>query len=144
MVPEIWERDRWNFLSFRTVFCPFTPLWTQEIKILKKWKKQLKIYHFTNVYHKWWSYDVWILRYGVQQTEFSVTLDFDLLPAPPLEKMTKTPGEIIISHKCTKKSLSYATLHCSWDTICDGCNSYFLFWANFCPLTPLTIQKINI
>ena len=62
------EHDRHNFLSFWTVFCPFTPLWTQKIKILKKWKKYLKILSFYK--HKWQSYDVWFLRYGVQQTEF--------------------------------------------------------------------------
>ena len=32
------EHDRHNFLSFWTVFCPFSPLWTQKIKILKNWK----------------------------------------------------------------------------------------------------------
>ena len=30
------EHDRQNFLSFWTIFCPFTPLTTQKIKILKK------------------------------------------------------------------------------------------------------------
>ena len=30
------EWDRQNILSFWTVFCPFNPLWTQKIKILKK------------------------------------------------------------------------------------------------------------
>ena len=33
------ERDRQNFSSFWTVFCPFIPLTVQKIKILKKWKK---------------------------------------------------------------------------------------------------------
>ena len=33
------ECDRQNFLSFWAIFCPFTPLTTQKIKILKKWKK---------------------------------------------------------------------------------------------------------
>ena len=67
------ECNRQNFLSFWTIFCPFTPLWTQKIKILKKWKKHLKILSFYK--HKWQSYDVWFLRYGVQQTEFFVILD---------------------------------------------------------------------
>ena len=31
--------DGQNFLSFWTVFCPFTPLTTWKINILKKWKK---------------------------------------------------------------------------------------------------------
>ena len=36
------ECDRQKFLSLWTAFCPFTPLWTQKIKILKKWKKTLE------------------------------------------------------------------------------------------------------
>ena len=34
------ERGKQNSLSFWTVFCPFTPLTTRKIKILKKMKKQ--------------------------------------------------------------------------------------------------------
>ena len=33
------ERNRQNFLSFWTIFCPFTSLTTEEIKILNKMKK---------------------------------------------------------------------------------------------------------
>ena len=33
------KRDRQNFLSFWDIFCPFTPLATLRIKVLKKWKK---------------------------------------------------------------------------------------------------------
>ena len=33
------ECNRQNILSFWTVFCPFTPLTIQKIKILKNWKK---------------------------------------------------------------------------------------------------------
>ena len=40
------ECDRQNFLSFWNTFCPFTPLWIQKIKILKKWKKHLEILSF--------------------------------------------------------------------------------------------------
>ena len=44
------ERDRQYFLSFWTVFCPFTPLTTRKIKLLKKWKKNLTMSSFyTNV-----------------------------------------------------------------------------------------------
>ena len=43
-----WEikLDRQNFLSFWTVLCPFTPLTTPKIKILKKWKQHLEILSF--------------------------------------------------------------------------------------------------
>ena len=40
--------DGHNFLSFWTAFCPFTPLTTRKIKILKNWKKSLKISAFYN------------------------------------------------------------------------------------------------
>ena len=40
------ECDRQNFLSFWIAFCSFTPLRTQKIKILKKWKKHLEILSF--------------------------------------------------------------------------------------------------
>ena len=40
------ECDGENFLSFWTVFCPFNPLTTRKIKILKKWKKYLEILLF--------------------------------------------------------------------------------------------------
>ena len=38
---------------------------------------------------------------------------------------------------------SWSLLHCSWDTMRDGCN-YFLFWAIFCTFTPQATQKIKI
>ena len=41
IVLQIWSAT--NFLSFWTVFCHFTPLTTQKIKILKKWKNLLEI-----------------------------------------------------------------------------------------------------
>ena len=40
------ECNRQNFLSFWTVFCPFTPLTTRKINILKNWKKSLEISSF--------------------------------------------------------------------------------------------------
>ena len=40
----VWHRH--NFLSFGAIFCPFTPLTTHKIKILKKWEKHLEISSF--------------------------------------------------------------------------------------------------
>ena len=59
-------RDGCNsYFSFWAVFCPFTPLTAQNIKILKKQQQNptWRCHHFTHVYHKWQSYDVWFLRY---------------------------------------------------------------------------------
>ena len=64
------ERDRQNFLSFWTIFCPITPLTTRKIKVLKKWKKQAwRYHHFTQKYQKSWSYATPFLRYGAQRTD---------------------------------------------------------------------------
>ena len=64
------ERHRQNFLSFWTIFCPFTPLTTWKTKILKKWKNVRRYYHFTHVYHKWKSYVVYFWRYERDRHNF--------------------------------------------------------------------------
>ena len=106
-------------------------------------------YPFIHVYHKSRSYDVWFLRYEVQQTEFFVILDRFLPIYPPNSRTNeniknekkKNPGDIIILHKCTKTHDH--RLYCSWDMAPDVCNFHFSFWAIFCPFTPLTAQKIK-
>ena len=56
----VWQTELFVILDH---FLPFTPIWTQKIKILKKWKKKpWRYYHFPNMCHNWQSYDVWFLR----------------------------------------------------------------------------------
>ena len=141
MVPEISSMTDRILLLFWTVFCPFTTLTTQKIKILKKWKKNTgRYYHFPYVYQKWQSYDVWFLRYRAQQTKSFVILDH-FLPFYPInnlknqnfEKMKKKmPGDIIILHKCTINNNHI--MYGSWDMRCDRQN-FLSFWNIFCPLT---------
>ena len=80
----------------------------QNFEKMKKKKNTWRYYHFTHVYHKWQSYDVWFVRYRVQQTGLFVILDHFLLFYPlknpknqNFDKMKKTPGDIIILHMCT-------------------------------------------
>ena len=101
-----WDIERENFLSFWTIFCPFTSLATWKIKILKNEKNSWRYYHFTQVYHKWQSYDVWFLRYEAWRTEFFVILDCFLpfyFPNNPknqnFEKLKKTL-EILSFYTC--------------------------------------------
>ena len=86
MMHDFWviKRNRQNLLSFWTIFCPFTPL-NQKIKILKIQKDTWRYHYFTQLHHKWQSYDVWFLRYAVQQTEFFVILGhfFPFYPTNP-------------------------------------------------------------
>ena len=56
-------------------------------------------------------------------------------------KKMKTPGDIIILHKCTKTQDH--RLHCSWDMVRDGCNCCFSFWAIFALLPPVTAEKMK-
>ena len=122
---------------------------TNFLKILRKWKKPGDIIlFFTHVYNKWRSYDVWFSRYKVWMTEFFLILDH-FLPFYPIgntknqnfEKMKKTPGDIIISHKCTINNNHM--MYDSWDL--KHTRKFFLsIWAIFCPFTPLTTQKIKI
>ena len=67
MVTEILSMTDRIFLSFWTIFCPFTPLTTQKIKILKKWK-ELEILSFYTCIPKiiitWCTVpEIWCMRY---------------------------------------------------------------------------------
>ena len=92
-----------NFLSFWPFFA-LLPSWQpKKSKFWKNEKNPWRYYYFTLVQNKWPSYDVWFLRYQVQQTELLVILDHFLpfySPSNPknqnFEKLKKTPGGIII------------------------------------------------
>ena len=63
-VPEILWHDGCNFyFLFWAIFCTFTPLTAQKIKITKKWKKARIYHHFIYMYQKLQTY-VQFLRYG--------------------------------------------------------------------------------
>ena len=50
------EHNRHNFLSFWTIFCPFTTLWTHGLrksKLKKNGKNTWRHYHFTNINNIW-------------------------------------------------------------------------------------------
>ena len=100
------------------------------------------------MYHKWRSYDAWFLRYKAQQSFLSFWAIFCPFNPPNkpenwnFEKMKKTPGDIIILHKCTKNHNHM--LYCSWDMVRDRCNYYFFILGYFLPFypdTPLNSSK---
>ena len=60
------------YFSFWAIFCPFTSLTAQKIKISKKKKKEKnawRYYLFTHVYQKLWLDDARFLRNGAWRTE---------------------------------------------------------------------------
>ena len=56
------------------LFCPFTPLKTPKIKILKNKTICWRYHDFTQVYQRSQSHDVWFLRYGVRHTKCFIIL----------------------------------------------------------------------
>ena len=103
------ECDRHNFLSFSAIFCPFTQLTCWKIKIFKKKKKNIwRYHHFTLVYYKWRSYDVWFLRYRVRQnfSHFVPFLPFYPPKNPEMQNIEKT-------NKKTNKRLQISSFYTS-------------------------------
>ena len=111
-----------NFLSFWIVFCPFTHLTIQKIKILKNWKKKKntwRYYYFTHVYHKW---IIWCMVPKIWSMMDRIFCHFGLFfallqhPNNPknqnFEKMKKTPGDIIILQMYTLNG--NRIMHGSW------------------------------
>ena len=109
--------QRTKFFVILGYYCHLTLLRTQKSQFWKNNKNAWRYYHFTLMYHKWWSNDAWFLRHQVRQTNcFHFRLFFLLLtPNSPrnikFKKMKKAPGDNIILHKCTKyHMICYAVL----------------------------------
>ena len=130
MVPGILHATDIFFCHFGPFFA-ILPSDNPKIKILKHWKKHLEILSFTHLYHKWQTYDVWFLRYHMQQTYFFVILDHFLPFYPPInpknqtfENMKNIPGDIIILHMCPIND--HHMIYGSWDMEHDKQN-FLLF-----------------
>ena len=123
-----------RFLPLWAIFCPLTLLTS------KFWNKKnsCRHYHFTLVYHKWQSYDVWFLRYqawlistDIRHNFCHFGLFFALLPSNPenqiFEKMKKTLGDIIILPMSTTNQNH---MYGSWD-IKHNRHNFLSSWASF-------------
>ena len=131
---------------------PFQPPDNLENQNFKIEKNTWRYYNFTDLHHKWQSYDVSFLTYGVQQTEFVVILDHFLPFYPPMdpenqnfEKMKKTLEDIIILQMCTINDSHM--MYGSWDMECNRENleffCHFRLFIALLPPPPLITQKIN-
>ena len=150
MVPEIWSVTDIIFCHSEPFFALLPPMdpENKNFEKMKKKKNTWRYYYFTNVYHKWQSYDAWFLRYQAQQTEFFVILDRFLpfytpnnLKNKNFEKMKKETQDIIILHRCTISDNHM--MYGSWDMEHDEHN-FLSCWTVFCLFAPLTTQKIKI
>ena len=92
----------------------------------------------------------WFLRYGARKTGLFLILDnfcpfTPLFPLPPnnpenqnFEKMKKTPGDIIILHKCTINDNHM--IYGSWDINCNR-QIFFVILGHFLPFYPPNSPK---
>ena len=119
------ECGRQISLSFWAIFCPFTPLTTQQVKILKIMKKapgdNMILHRYQKSHMLYCSWDI-----ACDRCNFHFSFWVIFCPCTPitawkikiLKKMKKAPGDIIIWHMCTK---NYDTMmHRSWDIVRDG------------------------
>ena len=113
MFPEIWIATGIIFLHFGpffwTVFFPFTPVTTQKIKILKKWKKHQEMLSFytsvpKNMVICYTGPEIWCVTDVIFIFHFG-----PLTPAPQtkqknsiLTKLKNMPGDIIMLCMFTK------------------------------------------
>ena len=115
------------YFSFWAIFCPFTTLIAQKIKISKKKtittiktqnkkttnkqtnKKDTWRYHFTHVYQKLWLDDVRFLRYGARQTDGRKKLHTEV-GAPPKKNQYFEQSATLLGMKKTPKNCKLISL----------------------------------
>ena len=105
----------------------------------KKNNNNWRYYHFTYVFHKWKSYDVWFLRYGAGQTEFFLTDDLFFVYLPP-----NNPENQNFEKWKKRVAISFTQVYHKWQSYDAWFLRYVSFWVIFCSFTPLTTQKIKI
>ena len=133
MVPEIWNATDRVFCHSGPFFALLPPYGPRKSKFWKNEQHTWWYYHFINGYDKWQSYDVWFLRYEMQQTEIFVILDhFCPFNPPPknqnFEKLKNMPGDVIILHLCTTNDNHM--MYSYWNMKHDRQN-FLLFWTVF-------------
>ena len=125
-----------NIICLSSWDYPFTPITARKMKTTKM-KTPLEISSFYTSVPKFM-----IIRYTVPEmwrvTDVIVIFILDYtFPFYP-----STVQKMKIS-KQWKKDHDHM-LYCSWDMVRVGCNCYFSIYAIFCPLIPLTTQKMKI
>ena len=66
MVPDIWSATDRIFCHFGSIFVLLPPYGPRKSKFWKHENNAWRYYHFTHAYHKWLSYEVWFLRFGIR------------------------------------------------------------------------------
>ena len=104
--------DRQTKLVILDQFMPFYPLKPEKSKFWKNKKTRMIICYTAP--------EIWCVTDAILTFYFRLVLDH-FLPFYPLK-----PEKSKLKQK-TKKNTHDHMLHCSWDMMCDACNSNFLF-----------------
>ena len=146
--------NRQSFLLFWVIFCPFTPLTIQKIKILKKWKKLLEISWFYTSVSK-----IMIISYTIPEiwrmTDVIVNFHFGIFFALSVKaykikikknEKKKTPADIIMCTCVSNNMIRWCTvpeIWCRFHCFCC-CNpkisqnsESFYDWNNQCDFSSL-------
>ena len=140
VVPEIWSTTDRIFCHSGPFFALLPPYGSRKSKLWKIEKTTRWYYHFTHVYHKCQSYDVWFLRYGVWQTEFSDILDcflpFTTLKSQKIKilKKWKNDLETISFHTGVPKITNIWCMVPEISRVTDRIFCHFGLYI-FCPFT---------
>ena len=146
------KRDRQNFLSFWAIFCPLPHLQCRKSKFWKNEKAPRDI--IILVYHKWQWYDIWLLRYQLQHTDFFFLisghfLSFYPLTAPKMKISKKWKRNTWRNHHFTEvyqKSWLYPIMFprsCMMPWRMTDVIIIFPFGLFFALLPPLTAGKMR-
>ena len=153
MVPEIWSATDRTFLSFWTIFCPFTTpsppnnLKNQNFEKMIKTPRDITILQMCSINYNYMMYEVW----SATDRIFCHFGPFFALYPPPhpnnpesqnFEKMKKAPGDITILQMCSinHKYMMYEVWSATDRIFCH----FGLFFALLPPPPLLTTQKIKI
>ena len=143
------ERDRQKFCHFGPLFALLSPKQPKKSKFWINEKTTWRYYHFAYVYHKWQSYDVWLLRYGVCDRQNFLLFWTVFCPFTPL---TTRKIKILKKWKQNLEILSFYTcvpqMTIIWCMILEISSTMDKLFCHFGPFfshfTPLTTQKIKI
>ena len=146
MIYSSWdiECDRLRLLIMSHFMSFILPPKNPKNQNFEKMKKNCwRYHHFTQMYQKPQPYEVQFLRYGVRQTEF---WSFAFIPPnnhknQTFKTMKKVYWHVITLHMCTKNHNQM--MYAFWDMEYNRPN-FLLFWAIFCPFTPLLTPQIKI
>ena len=128
--------DRQKFLSFWAIFCPFSPLTTRKIKVLKlkKTPGDIIISHICTINDNLFMYGSWDMEHNIILCHSGSF--FALLPpyGPRKSKFRKNEKNTWRYYHFTNINNNHM-IHGSSDMKCNGQN-FLSFWTVFCPFTP--------